>query len=205
MIIHKMQQGSEAWHQIKLGRFSGTRIGKLLMGKSTSGYQNAIAEVAAEILTRETEENFVSDDMQRGIDLEPQAATIYSSIFEVDLQEVGFIEPEHELSEWTGVSPDRLIDSDGMLEIKCPKVKTLFKYIEKNVLPLEYRPQVQGQLWVAKRQWCDFMAYYPNLKPFIIRVYPDLDLHKKIEEELKIAVQSVKNIIKMYNNYDYLK
>ncbi len=55
MIIHKMDQGSEAWHSIKLGRFSGTRIGKLMMGKSTAGYQNTIAEVAAEIITKEKE------------------------------------------------------------------------------------------------------------------------------------------------------
>ncbi len=143
--------------------------------------------------------------MQRGIDLESEAANEYSNIFGVDLHEVGFIEPEHILAEWTGISPDRLIDEDGMLEIKCPKVKTLFKYIEKNVLPGEYKWQVQSQLWVTKRQWCDFMAYYPKLKPFIIRVFPDMEMHKKINTELGIAVQLVKDTIKMYNNYDYLK
>ena len=60
MLIHKMEQRSEAWHEIKLGRFSATRIDSLMSAKSTAKYQNCIAEVACEILTHETEENYVS-------------------------------------------------------------------------------------------------------------------------------------------------
>ena len=204
MIYHKMEQGSEAWHEIKLGRFTGTRIKNLMSAKSTASYQNVIAEVAAEILTGEKEESYTNDDMQRGIDLEPIAAKEYESIFGVELDEVGFVEPDNELGEWTGISPDRLIGLDGLLEIKCPKSKTLFKYMIDGKLPNEYKWQVQGQLFITKRAWCDFMAWYPNLKPFIIRVYPDLEMHEKIHEELIIAIKAVKAIIEMYNNYDYL-
>ena len=48
------------------------------------------------------------------------------------------------------------------------------------------------------------MSYYPNLKPFIIRIYPDLEMHKEIENRLVDAIESVKGEIKAYESYNYL-
>ena len=202
-----MEQGSEAWHEIRLGRFTGTRLKNLMSGKSTASYKDAIIDVVTEILTGEKDDGYVSADMERGIEMESEAADYYELITDLDTYEVGFctFEDDNVLAEYSGISPDRLIGDDGMLEIKCPKAKTLFSYIQANKLPAIYRWQVQGQLYITGRKWCDFMAYYPNLKPFIVRVLPDKDMHLKIEEELKIAIQSVKENIKMYNKFNYLK
>ncbi len=206
MIIHKCEQGSESWHEIKLGRFTGTRIKNLMSAKSTASYQNVIAEVAAEIITHEKEDNYTNDDMQRGIDLEPEAAMYYSIYEDCELEEVGFCEPEEsDYSDYTGVSPDRLVNDDGLLEIKCPKAKTHFNYIRNGKLPTEYKWQVQHQLFITGKKWCDFMSYYPELKPFIIRVLPDLEMHSKIVDELRLAIKAVKETIEMYNQYNYLK
>ena len=207
IIYHKCEQGSESWHEIKLGRFTGTRIKNLMSTKSTASYQNVIAEVVAEILTHSKEDNYTNDDMQRGIDLEPEAADYYNGIFEsCELEEVGFCEPEEsDYSDYTGVSPDRLVNDDGLLEIKCPKAKTHFNYIKAGKMPNEYKWQIQHQLFITERKWCDFMSYYPGLKPFIIRVLPDLEMHSKIIDELRLAIKAVKETIEMYNQYNYLK
>ena len=37
----------------------------------------------------------------------------------------------------------------------------------------EHRAQVQGQLWVAERDWCDFVTYWPGLPLFTIREHRD--------------------------------
>jgi len=206
MIIHKCEQGSEAWHEIKLGRFTGTRIKNLMSAKSTASYQNVIAEVVAEILTHSKEDNYTNDDMQRGIDMEPEAANYYNGIYEAcELDEIGFCEPEEsDYSDYAGVSPDRLVNDDGLLEIKCPKAKTHFNYIKSGKMPNEYKWQVQHQLFITERKWCDFMSYYPGLKPFIIRVLPDMEMHSKIVDELRLAIKAVKETIEMYNQYNYL-
>ena len=91
-----------------------------------------------------------------------------------------------------------------MLEIKCPKKKTHLKYIESNKLPSIYVPQVQSQLWITKRKWCDFMSYVPNMKPFIIRVYPDFEYHKKLKDEVIVAIYKVNYYLKKYHNYDFI-
>jgi len=72
-----------------------------------------------------------------------------------------------------GASPDGLIGEDGLLEIKCPLAHTHVGYLREGVLPPKYIPQVQGQLWVTGRQWCDFVSYHPELKIMIVRVERD--------------------------------
>jgi len=205
MIKHMMEQSSEAWHEIRLGRFTGTRIKNLMSAKSTLSYKDTITDVAVEILTGVKDESYTNEIMQRGIDLEPEARGHYEQLFECKVDEVGFIEPdESNYSDWAGISPDGLVGDHGMIEIKCPKAKTLFKYIKSGKLPTEYRWQVQSQLWITGRDWCDFMAYYPGLKPFILRVYPDQDDFEKIYHELNVAIHEVKKAIKEYKQYDYL-
>ena len=71
-------------------------------------------------------------------------------------------------------------------------------------MPNEYKWQIQHQLFITERKWCDFMSYYPGLKPFIIRVFPDMEMHSKIIDELRLAIKLVKETIQIYNEYDYL-
>jgi exodeoxyribonuclease (lambda-induced) len=205
MIIHHIEQRSEAWHDIRLGKFTGTRIGSLLSAKTTAKYQDAIFNVVSEIITGNADEQKITDDMQTGIDLEPYAIKEYESIFDVGVKEIGFVQPENKFKEWVGISPDGFINSDGMIEIKCPKSKTHLKYIEQNKLPSIYKSQVQSQLWICEKEYCDFMSYVPEMKPFIIRVFPDLEYIEKLKSELIIAIDKVKYYLDNYNKYNYLQ
>ena len=118
---------------------------------------------------------------------------------------MGFVIPDedNEFHEWTGVSPDSLINDDGLLEIKCPLRKTHLSYIEKNALPSNYRHQVQGQLFVTGLAYCDFMSFCERMKPFIIRVFPDLDLHELYKTELRELIKQVRAKIETYNKYSH--
>jgi hypothetical protein len=92
-----------------------------------------------------------------------------------------------------------------MIEIKCPLMRTHFEYIERNVLPSEYRYQVQGQLFVTGLEYCDFISYVEGMKPFIIRVYADWVLFQEFKLRLDKLIEEVKAKIEVYNQYDYLK
>lgn len=201
MIIADLEQGSEAWFQERLGRITGTRFKTLMSGESTIGFKDLITTIAGEILTGEIEETYFNADMERGKDLEPFARKEYENIFEIEVPEYGFIIPGEDkfYHVYVGVSPD-----GHKLEIKCPKLKTHLNYIKKNVLPNDYKWQVQGQLFVTGWDYIDFMSYYPKLKPFIVRVYPDEKMHDEINERLKIAIDLIKKEIETYNKYDYL-
>ena len=205
MIINYCEQQSEAWHQARLGRITGTRFKNLMSKESTASYQDLITDLACEIITGKAEDAYINDLMQHGIDTEPVARKEYEAIFGIEVKQAGFIVPDEDnpYHDWIGISPDGIFD-DGMIEIKCPKMSTHLEYIESGSLPSEYKYQVQGQLFVTGFKYCDFMSFVEGMKPFIIRVYPDTELFKEFDLKLNILIPKVKAKIEKYNQYDYL-
>src|SRR3546814_11802139 len=71
---------------------------------------------------------------------------------------------------------------DGLLEIKTKLGHVQIEVLEAGVLPSEHRPQVQAQMWISGRKWCDFLSYSPGLPPFLIRENADLTYHAEMEQ-----------------------
>jgi putative phage-type endonuclease len=203
MIKIHVEQKSEAWFLLRLGRITGTRFAALMAGESTDTYKGLITDLAGEIITGEAEESYSNAIMERGTELEPDARNLYVEICE-DAEEVGMClrDEDDPLYEWIGVSPDGMT-AEGLLEIKCPLRKTHLNYIEKDVFPNQYKWQVQGQLFVTGLPYCDFMSYCPSMKPFIIRVYPDKEMHEQISERLFTTILKIKEKIKTYEKYNF--
>jgi putative phage-type endonuclease len=204
MIIFDIEQRSEAWHAARAGRVTGTRFKSLMAKETTQTYRDLAYDLAAEIITGKTEEGYVSEAMQNGIDTEPIARAEYIATVGVDVVEAGFVilGEGAKYYDWIGVSPDGLIGEDGLLEIKCPLPKTHLKYIDAGRLPAEYRYQAQGQLFVTGRAYCDFMSFVEGMQPFILRVYPDNELFAEYERRLDILISEVKSILEKYNTYN---
>ena len=130
--------------------------------------------------------------MQWGTDNEEFARADYELLTGVAVEQVGFAMPDH--TDAYGCSPDGLVGDDGIVEIKCPAPETLIRYHAHGVLPDQYRPQVQGQLFRTGREWCDLFVWHPDLKPFHIRVEPDLKYQEKIAQCLLQLLQEIKQI-----------
>lgn len=181
MQVINMEQGSPEWLEARKGVVTGSRFkdvitpAKAELSKSSKTY---MYELVAERMGA-TVSFYQNEHMQRGNDLEPDARTAYEFIKDCTVKEVGFCLHDNKL---IGVSPDGLIDEDGGIEIKCPKETTHISYLDKGELPLIYKPQVQGCLWVTGRKWWDFMSYHPDLPPLIVRVLRDEDYIKSMNE-----------------------
>ena len=85
-----------------------------------------------------------------------------------------------------GASPDGLVGDDGLVELKNPLGKTQVERLLtlEPKLPTAYIQQVQGQLFVTERSWCDFVSYVPGLPLFVLRVYRDSIFCDKLEAAL---------------------
>jgi len=117
-------------------------------------------ELIAEILTGQSKPVFENDAMRWGTETEPQARAMYEIKNDfVTVDEVAFIE----LNDYAGVSPDGLIGDDGLLEIKCPTTTTQIKRALSDDYSADYKAQIQMQLWVSGRAWCDFVSFDPRL------------------------------------------
>lgn len=204
MIKFNIDQGSEAWFDARGGRVTGTRFKALMSGESTQGYKDLIGDIVCEIITGRMEETYQNAIMEHGIETEPIARVEYETLFDVEIEQSGFIIPneDNKYHEWIGISPDGLME-EGLLEIKCPKMKTHLRYITAGKLPAEYKYQVQGQLFVTGLLYCDFMSFVEGMKPFIIRVYPDKEIFKQFEERLDKLIERVKEELETYKKYDY--
>ena len=130
--------------------------------------------------------------MERGTDLEPSAKLAYTKATGRDIQDVGFIVPDG--TDAYGGSPDGLVGEDGLVEIKCPLAETMISYHAAGVLPLQYKPQVQGLLLISGRAWCDFYVFHPELTPFLLRVMPDEKYQIKLAACLLMLLHEIERI-----------
>lgn len=199
MIIHECDQRTEEWHALRLGRITGTGFSKVLakgQGKTRKSY---MLQLAAERLTGESEDSYINEDMKRGMELEDEAFEFYEGVNLTPVQKVGFVERD----EWIGVSPDGLIGDDGLLELKCPRSTTHLTNIMDNRMPPTYKAQVQGQIWVCEKEWCDFTSYDPRVKDkkmFTFRVFRDDNYLDNLEKECYTFVNELKEMIERIKN-----
>lgn len=206
MIIYDIEQRSEAWHEARCGRVTGTRFAALMAGESTKTYKDLLTNMACEIITGRAEETYSNAIMEAGIENEPEARSEYETYMGVEVKQAGFIIPDEgsKYHQWIGISPDGLLPDNGMIEIKCPLMRTHFEYIEAGKIPSEYRHQVQGQLFVTGLDYCDFISYAEGMKLFVIRVFPGLELFNEFELRLDKLIDQVTEKINTYNKYHFL-
>lgn len=122
--------------------------------------ESYMMELIAEIITGQSKSFFENDAMRWGTETEPQARSMYEVKNDfVNVEEVAFIE----LNNFVGVSPDGVISNDGLLEIKCPTTITQIKRALSDNYSSDYQAQIQMQLWVSEREWCDFVSFDPRL------------------------------------------
>ena len=172
-------QGTDAWKLARCGVITATRMKDVLStiksGESASR-RNCRAEMICEILTDEPADDiYVTPAMLRGKELEGEARRAYEMATLQTVTQVDFI--LHSTNDRIGCSPDGLVGSDGMVEIKCPNTATHLEYINMGVAPAEYRKQMNTQMLCAERKWVDFVSYDPRLpveyQLFIIRFHRD--------------------------------
>lgn len=180
MRIIECEQGSLEWLQARLGVPSASSYSKLITsaGKASAQSDAYINQLVAERITGEPSFFQVTDPMQRGMDLEPDARISYEMESGRLVEQVGFL--KHDTLE-AGASPDGLIGDTGGLEIKCPSPHTHVEYLRSGRLPTKYFQQVQGCLWISGRDWWDFMSYHPKMEPLIVRVFRDEVFIKALE------------------------
>lgn len=177
-IITDVEQGSKEWLEMRCGKITASRISDVLAKGSGATRSNYMTEKITELLTGKPTETYRSEYMKEGTQKEDAAMNLYSFVHDVEVEQVSFI--EH--SRYVGVSPDGLVGDDGLVEIKCPKSTTHTKYMISKKIPGNYYKQIQMQLWVSDRGWCDFVSYHPDFERQLIvtRIPKDMDLINKI-------------------------
>lgn len=192
MRVDPNEQGSAGWKRARLGILTASEFHRVITPKTmkpAAGARSLVEEKAAEWAIGEPLENYSSGLMERGNEMEEEAARMYALETGTDPERVGLCLLDNIP---VGASPDRIVGADGLLEIKCPGPKAMVGYILSPVsLREDYLCQVQGQLLVTGRAWCDLYAYSPAFPAVLVRCQRDEDFIAALLEAAEAAAEAL--------------
>ena len=192
-------QGEPEWHLCRLGIPTASKFSDVLAKGQGITRRKYLYQLAGEILTGERHEGYSNQHMERGKEQEDEARKLYQLIYGGDLTSVGFMRRGD-----AGASPDSLVGDDGLLEVKTRlphlQVELLATYSEDKP-PAENITQVQGQMAISGRSWCDLISYCRGLplarwqiardEAFIGRLWAEIDA---FNEELTQMVTKIRGM-----------
>lgn len=175
-----VEQGSPEWKAIRCGRVTASKVADIIAkGKGGAPSASRASYKAALILERMTgcvQDIYQTPAMLHGIECEPIACDAYAERELCTLRQIGFV--EHPTIPMAGASPDRLVGTDGLVEVKCPQPAAHLETLLSKVVPAKYVTQIMWQFaCMPERQWCDYVSFNPSfpeaMRLIIIRVVRD--------------------------------
>lgn len=186
-----IEQGTDEWRSIRLGRLTGTRVPAILGMSPYMSRDDVMREMVREYFGADPE--FTGNVATRhGQATEPRAIARYEQETRRIVTKVGFM--VHEEHSWIGVSPDGLIDLEGAVEVKCPfhaKVPYSVRADNKRM----YLGQCLLQMAVLKVEWLDFICYLNDDVFSIERLHAS---EEKPDEWLKFHLPRLQEFYEAY-------
>lgn len=202
MNVIECKQGTPEWLAARAGKVTASRI-SAVMATVKSGEAATRRDYRAELVVERltglpTEDGYTNALMQWGTEQEPFARAAYEIRKDVMVSRVGFVIHPH--IPLAGASPDGLVGTDGLVEIKCPKTATHLSYILDNSVPNTYYNQMQWQMACTEREWCDFVSYDPrmpeHLQLFVVRCNRDQTWITAMEVAVECFLTEVNAIVR---------
>ena len=200
-----VQQGTDEWHQLRLGKVTASRVADILAKTKTgasASRQNYLIELALQRATKVIEPSYTNSAMEWGTATEPQARVAYEVASHNFVDQIAFV--DHPTIEWFGCSPDGLVGDEGLIEIKCPNSATHWEYYKSKEPPKKYWIQMQAQMAVTGRKWCDFVSFDPRMPErsqlLIVNVPRDSEFILFMEAEIKQFLNEVQTEVTLMEN-----
>ena len=195
MIYREVEQGTDAWLRIRLGKCTASRVADV-MAKTKTGVSasraNYMIELALQRVTGVIEPSYTNDAMAYGTANEQTARTAFEVAHNVFVDQVAFV--DHPTIPNFGCSPDGIV-GDSLLEIKCPYQSAIHWSYFKDGCPSKYYTQIQAQMSCtgAKSVW--FVSFDPRMPArsqlYIEEVMREEEFIKKLEDEVKQFLNEV--------------
>lgn len=190
MIWHNVEQNSDAWTELRLGKATASQFGTIMandgkpFGEPARRY--ALQLALERITQRKAVFSFTNEHMERGHEQEPVARMLYEDENFVSVSNGGFFDCGD-----YGDSPDGLVGDDGIIEIKSVIASTHFATLQRGSFDPAYRWQLVGHLYCTGRQWVDFISFcsdFPDGRQLFVSRIDKSDCAEEVERlKLRIA------------------
>lgn len=198
--IFNCEQGTPEWYAARAGIPTASEF-DTVMAKGKGGGESKtrrtyMLKLIGERLTKEPMWSYSNEHMERGKAMEAEARNLYSMVSDLEPVQIGFMRRGD-----AGASPDSLVGNDGLLEIKTKLAHLQLDVLLTDEFPSEHRAQCQGQLWIAEREWVDFVSYWPGLPLFAKRVFRDEEYIKRLAEAVRAFNAEMEETIAKVQQY----
>jgi YqaJ-like viral recombinase domain len=200
-------QGSREWKLARAGWPTASMFKAVCAqaqnGKDRKTRDKYMRQLAGERYLGEPAETYVNDAMNRGKEHEPELLIQYAYDTGLDVQRIGFARDD-EIG--AGASSDGWVESDGIVETKSINPGDLIEVYTDKEYPTAHRLQLQGNLWVCRREWidvcCGYIAKRDPLPPkrmplYRQRVYRDESVIKMLALEVKDFNEELARMVRM--------
>lgn len=206
--VAEENQEEKEWHISRLGKVTGSQLGKLVKKDRSGDYKLSDGKVANDLLYKIAWERFLvtesnglnrlnisSKEMQHGNDYELEAIKCFEELTGNKVVLGGF--KFETMNEFFGGTPDGYIDHETIIEVKAPwnggnHLKSL---LTGEIYNTDHFYQIQGYLLLTGAEKCFYCTYDPDLpegiKLSIIEVKRDLE----VIEAIKLIIEECKQII----------
>lgn len=176
MIFHDVEQNSEAWDALRLGKATGSNFGTI-MANNGAAFGDPAKRYALQLALEringcKVQVSFTNEHMERGHEQEPIARMLYEEETFTEVTNGGFFD-------WGeyGDSPDGLVGDEGVAEFKSVIAPTHYATFRRGNFDPAYRWQLVGHLDCTARRWvdfCSFCADFPETQRLLVyRMYRD--------------------------------
>ena len=162
-----LEQRTDAWHAARRGKLTASNLGALLGQVSYTSRAEAFRRALG------TDDFQGNEATEWGTVNEPNGIAYYEQVTGNKVIETGL--HTHPNFNWIAGSPDGLVGTEGMVEIKCP----FYKRTPHAEIPGHYYMQINALLECTGRDWCDYVCWTPQATS-IYRVYRDTALFNEL-------------------------
>lgn len=192
-----------AWLSARAGKLTASRMADamafLKSGQPTTARTKLMHELLAERLTDISVPHVVTDAMLWGQEHEDEAVDYFVERYGRGVRMSRFY--EHPTIQNFGATPDREIDEDGLIEVKCPTTTRYLEWVLAGVVPEEHKPQMIAQLLCSGKKWCGFIAYDPRIRDEGRRLF--MRKYEPSPEELqKVEAAAIQFLAELDNLFD---
>lgn len=202
MQIKMVAQQSMEWWKLKVGMVSGTRFGKLVSNRKN----RLVYELMNEKLSGKIDyDEYLSDEIQYGIDNEDVALEMYSNQTGIEVDKVGAIISD--TIDISMASPDGIsVDRSVVQEVKCTMhgdihLQRIFEGVEST-----YIPQIINYFVVDDCiKHVDFISYcgFRTERPLHIIRFSREDFEEKITSGRQKLLEIKSKLTEMIDEYSF--
>lgn len=215
----------EAWMAKRRGRFTSSEFHRLMGYEDNPKYETELTKGGVsyaydkylETITEAGGERYKNESMERGNELEKEAALVFMEHTGLEVSNFGEDQKFLELGEHIGCTPDGLVGDDAGLETKCPDSKTHDNYLTNIVdqesfkkLCKDYYYQIQGSMYVTGRSHWYFVSYDPRFldneeQLLVFKVERNDEDIEKLKSRLRLAIGLKLSLLKKRKNRKVLR